>query len=95
MKTKKKTRKRQLRMYVWKDVLEDWSSGIVAVAAYDEAHAWDLLKQEDETAWARIRDVLGPEVSKLDTRTPDQLPPNVKRPVEVTEPGAFVVWGGG
>jgi len=39
------------KLYVWEEVLCDWSCGLVCVVARDEQEALSLLKAADEVAW--------------------------------------------
>lgn len=41
----------ELKLYVWKDVLNDWTPGLVCVLANSEEKAWELLKQTNHTVW--------------------------------------------
>jgi hypothetical protein len=74
-----------LKLYVWEDVLCDYYSGMVCVLAENEAHAWELLKEESESAYRELRGTGDPT---------KPLREYVERPVEVTEPQAFVLRGG-
>ena len=67
-----------MKLYVWESVLQDWSSGFVAVYAPDEMAAWELLKTSDPTAYRVIQGE--------DARH--------KTPRLVEEPEAFIIWGG-
>lgn len=86
----------KLRLWVWHDVLIDWSSGIVFALAISEAEAWDCLKEADSVAWCTIRDNLGGDQRwEDDKRTPDELPADITRPKEYDSPVGFTCWGGG
>jgi hypothetical protein len=41
----------ELKLYVWENVLTDYTEGIVCVLAHNEEEAWALLQKEDDTAW--------------------------------------------
>lgn len=77
-----------LKLYIWENVLRDYSPGMVAVLAESEEQAWELLRQKYEAAWEQLR-------GYDDMYNPKGLYPNAKRPREITEPEAFAVWGGG
>lgn len=51
-----------LSLFVWKDVLTDYTAGLVCVLAHDEAEAWNLLAATDHETKAefiaRVRAVL-------------------------------------
>lgn len=76
-----------LNLYVWEGVLEDYSAGIVVVLAESEESAWELLKISDNVAWWRLQ-------GQPDDRDYKGISPDATRPMLVTEPAAFVVWGG-
>ena len=82
--------KMALQLWVWEDVLSDYSRGMVLALAPDEATAWQALKDTDHTAWWIIR---GKPDNQDDPRTPEEIPPAI-RPRLVTESEAFVIWGG-
>jgi sugar-specific transcriptional regulator TrmB len=42
--------KTPLKLFVWENVLTDYTEGLVCVLAHDEAEAWKLLKKKDELA---------------------------------------------
>ncbi len=54
-------RRKIKRMYVWEDVLTDYTSGLVCVLAYDEPQARQLLALKD-TAAARSIEGIEPKV---------------------------------
>lgn len=70
-----------LKVYVWEDVLTDYSEGIIVVLAESKRQAWQLLKAKDKYAYEAIREQYYPH----QTTQPPRL---------VTKPEAFVVWGG-
>ncbi|WPH59229.1 hypothetical protein AFNJKBDN_CDS0012 [Halorubrum virus V_ICIS4] len=96
-----------LSLYVWEDVLRDYTAGMVAVYAESEGDAWDELYEEDSTAWWMLQNSAHPPVSfdghgTKSERLKAHLELEGKHavdeatdPVEVTAPEAFVVWGGG
>lgn len=72
----------EFKLYVWEEVLTDWTNGLVCVLARNEQEAWKKLKEKDSTAhW-----VLMGKDSEYGCKT---------KPREVSKPEAFVVWGGG
>lgn len=83
--------RRVSRLWVWEDVLTEYTTGIVCVLAPDEATAWALLKEKDSTAWFVMR---GRPDDSDDSRAPEELE-TMLRPRCVEQPEAFVVWGGG
>ena len=60
-----------LKLYVWEDVLADWTSGMVCILAKNEKQAYELLYEEDSVAWSQLMGIwepLGwshPEIDKL------------------------------
>jgi hypothetical protein len=77
-----------LKLYIWEDVLRDYTPGMVAVLAESEEQAWELIKQKDEVAWYSL---LGyPSKEDIAMGCPDAI-----RPREITKPEAFTVHGGG
>jgi len=96
-----------LSLYVWEDVLRDYTAGMVAVYAESEGDAWDVLYEEDLTAWWKLQNNALPPVSfdgsgSKSERLKAHLElegkhavDEAKPPVEVTDPDAFVIWGGG
>jgi len=81
-----------LGLYVWENVLTDYTSGMVCALAHTEAEAWDMLRAADHTAWWSMR---GQADDRNDPRTPEELGDDVPRPKRVEKPEAFVCWGGG
>lgn len=77
-----------LKLYIWEDVLRDYTPGMVAVLAESEEQAWELIKQKDISAWEQLR-------GYDETYNDKGLYPNAKRPREITKPEAFTVHGGG
>jgi len=91
-----------MKMYVWEDVLEDYTSGMVCVLARNEKQAWEMLYKEDDTAWWVLqgRPSIYTDGKNAAKSTHDIIPkcgylPLATRPKEITEPHAFIVWGGG
>jgi len=98
--------KERLKLFVWEDVLEDYSTGIVCVLAMNEEHAWDLIYKECSTAWWTLQD--NPDF-KLKTQNQDTakdayehmkkkgafITDKAVRPKIIKDARAFVVWGGG
>jgi len=39
---------KKLKLFVWTDVLRDYTSGMIAVLAYDEGHARELAMKGNE-----------------------------------------------
>lgn len=72
----------KLKMYVWENVLPDYTYGMVCAIAESEEQAWELLKAKDPWAYGSI----------CKGRYPDQ---KITQPVEVTNPDIFIVAGGG
>ena len=77
-----------LKLFVWKDVLKDYTSGIVCILANNLEEAMELLKKEDHTAWWVLN-------GKPDNRDYKGIYKLIKQPKIITKPEAFVVWGGG
>ena len=82
-----------MKLYVWENVLCDYSEGIVCVYAESEEAAWDKLKEYDHSAWLVLRG----DPRGIDKRSVEELKKDEKviRPRCVTNAEAFVVWGGG
>lgn len=70
----------KLKLYVWEQVLCDYTCGMVCVLAHNEEEAWKLLKEKDWRAYEMLRGI---------------NPEDIERPRVVDKPEAFVVWGGG
>lgn len=92
-----------LKLFMWENVLEDYTSGLVCVLAASEEEAWDEIYKKDPLAWW---DLQGSPTRKckccksssesIKKHTKGMLKTdNVIRPKIVTEPSAFIVWGGG
>ena len=77
-----------LKLYVWENVLEDYTEGMACAIAESEEKAWELLKEKDHTAWWILNG--SPKDRNYKGIYKDAL-----RPREITIPEAFVVWGGG
>lgn len=69
-----------MNLYVWEDVLTDYTSGMVVVIAKNLQQALETLKNTDETAVYCIRHTPPTQVIPLNRNTPSQ---------------AWRVWGGG
>ena len=69
-----------LKLFVWENVLTDYTDGMICVLARTESEAIDLLALKDPLAFNAITD---------DSKK------SMPKPKVVTEPEAFVVWGGG
>ena len=63
-----------MKMFVWENVLTDWTSGLVCVLAENLEQAVELLKEKYPSETPQI------DMSQLQV---------------VTEPEAFLVYGGG
>jgi len=97
----------ELKLYVWENVLKDYTAGIVCVAAESEKQAWERLYEEDSTAWWALngnetppREVSHEGNKSRQLKTHLELQGEYKtttatEPREVTDPEAFAVWGGG
>jgi len=93
----------KLKLYVWENVLEDYTSGMVVVLAKNEKDAWELLYKEDSTAWWQLQGE--PRVEGKGSYSEKAFKKLVEEkkfksftainPQVITEPMAFVVWGGG
>lgn len=93
-KTPKGKKNAKLHLWVWENVLADYSPGIAFAYAETEKKAWDILKGIDFGAWMRLRG--SPSDGVRDSRTPEQLDKNCSvRPKKVTFRYAKTVWGGG
>lgn len=91
-----------MKLFVWENVLSDYTDGLVCVLAEDEKQAWDKLYEKDSLAWWDLQgspDVGPPPLSESAKRDADRrqvfLYPGAIRPREVEKPEAFAVWGGG
>lgn len=78
----------RLKLFVWEDVLTDWTSGLICILAESLEQAMELLKKKNHTAWW----VLNGEPENRDFKGIYKL---IKNPKIVKKPEAFVVWGGG
>jgi len=45
----------QLKLYVWEDVLADYTSGLICILAESEEQAFELLYNKDPIAWSNIQ----------------------------------------
>lgn len=68
-----------LKLYVWEDVLEDWSAGVMFALAQDADHARELIR-------LRAGNGIGPH-SHLHVDL-------AREPRVIEQPEGFVVWGG-
>jgi len=77
-----------MNLYVWEDVLCDYTAGMVCVLAENEEAAWQLLHDEAHIAWWILQ-------GEPEDRHMKGISAKATRPRCVTKPEAFVVWGGG
>ena len=93
-----------MKLYVWENVLTDYTEGLVCILAKSEQQAWQLLYEKDDTAWWDLqgcpkRPTENESYSESAMRYLQEIGQfkfgTAVNPVEVTEPTAFVVWGGG
>ena len=70
---------KKLKLYVWEDVLRDYTSGIMVALAYSVSEARSLIREDQ--GWAKGSHYSATELSK--------------KPKVVTKPECFVLWGGG
>ena len=84
----------RLCLFVWEDVLKDYTAGMACAIAHNEDEAWKALAEADHTAWWFLR---GRPEDRNDPRTADKLKddPTVVKPRRVDSPEGFAVWGGG
>jgi hypothetical protein len=82
----------KLKLFVWegKDVLENYTSGMVCALARSEEHAFEMLRRKDDTAWWALQG--HPDLHGKDRRLRG-ISKNAIRPMEIKRPAAFVVWG--
>lgn len=66
-------------LYVWEDVLSDYTSGMVVALAPSLEVALETIRCESDTAWFLI----------------GSTPPTYVIDPNQTKPVAFLVWGGG
>ena len=83
-------------MYVWEEVLTDYTDGMVCAYARSEKQAWKVLHDKDSTAWwvlqgrpDRVEETNAYDIPKCGYRR------TAIRPRKITKPEAFAVWGGG
>ncbi len=43
-----------MKLYVWEDVLEDYTSGMICILAKNEKQAMEELYKKDDIAWSKI-----------------------------------------
>ena len=90
-----------MKLFVWEGVLTDYTSGIICVLAKNEKQAWEMIYEEDNTAWWVLQGSPTIEGGRdYGTTAHDNLPkegyfPTAIRPRIVSKPEAFIVWGGG
>ena len=91
-----------MKLYVWEEVLTDYTDGIVCVLARSEKQAWNKLYEKDNTAWWILQGE--PRIKTGDKSFSISAYKNQPkcgyfrtslRPRKVTESEAFVIWGGG
>ena len=68
-----------LKLFVWEDVLREWTAGMICVLARTESEAISLIAAKNPEAFNRL------------TAGSTKLMP---KPRVVTEPEAFIAWGG-
>ena len=86
----------KMKLFVWEDVLTDYTDGIVCIYAGSEDKAWDVLKKEDRTAWGLLRGRRRVYTTEDNRKVKDlEEDKKVIRPRCIKEEEAFVVWGGG
>lgn len=80
--------KQELKLFVWEDVLTDWSSGIIFALApdVDTARRLAAIKYMEEGGEYYKKFPLEDTVVWKQTSKP---------PLVITEPEGFYVWGGG
>lgn len=78
-------------LWVWADMLADYTEGIAFAFARTESEAWEKIKESDPTAWWAIR---GRPKDQNDIRQPAELSKSC-RPRKVVKSEAFTCWGGG
>ena len=91
-----------MKLFVWDNVLEDYTSGMVCILARNEKQAWKMLYEHDPLAWWVLQGEPDYEEESA-TKSADawnNLPEQgyfntAIRPKIVLEPSVFVVWGGG
>jgi hypothetical protein len=69
-----------LKLYVWEDVLCDYTCGLICILAKSEDAAWQLLKETNDVAHWSLTEGSSAETS---------------HPKVYDSPCAFVSWGGG
>jgi hypothetical protein len=93
-----------MKLFVWGDVLKDYTSGMVCVLAKNERQAWEKLYEADSTAWWVLQgepcfnvpnESQGVSAFKFLASENKFCFDNAIRPKVVSEPEAFIVWGGG
>jgi hypothetical protein len=75
-----------MKLFVWEDVLQDYTSGIVVAFAETEDEAWKLIAKNGRFS-ASEEPVTDEEVNEWVKR--------IGKPRLVEKPEAFIVWGGG
>jgi len=90
-----------MKLFVWAGVLTDYTTEIVVVLANSERDAWEMIYEKDHTAWWVLQGQPTIEGGRdYGTTAHDNLPkegyfPTAIRPEIITEPEAFIIWGGG
>ena len=49
--------KKNLKLFVWEDVLSDYTSGMVCILAESLEQAFDLLYERDSFAWSELQGI--------------------------------------
>ena len=70
-----------MKLFVWKDVLEDWTSGLVVVLARNKNEAVELFEKKHEKQFKHVNGEIR-----------DTLPTDI---LDLTEPYCVYVYGGG
>ena len=53
-----------MKLFVWEDVLTDWSEGIICVYAENELQARQLLLEKDNLAAKRVENITPKVITK-------------------------------
>ncbi len=68
-----------MKLYVWEDVLRDYTPGMICALAESEEQALEMIKKADDAAYYEITEGDDAEI----------------KPKIVEIPKAFTCWGGG
>lgn len=92
-----------LNLYVWENVLEDYSKGMILIAAVSEEHAWKLLYEKDFNAWSCMQNQPSSDFDTATWKDSEDFKAMrdkdlyytelATRPREIKFPEAFVIWG--